>query len=63
LNRIVDIKKPSTRIYCYFVEIERSNRKEIFSDFLKRQTLFYIIIFLTFDYIKKGTNVDVSFKK
>jgi len=41
LNRIIDIKRPSMRVYYDLVEIGSPNLEEIVSDFVKRQNLFY----------------------
>ena len=40
LNRIIDIKRPSTRVYYDLVEIGSPNLEEILSDFVKRQNLY-----------------------
>jgi len=40
LNRIIDIKKPNTRVYYDLMEIGRPNFEEILTDFGKRQNLF-----------------------
>lgn len=40
LNRIIDIKKPSTRVYYDLVEIGSPNLEGILSDFVKRQNLY-----------------------
>jgi predicted GTPase len=40
LNRIIDIKRPSTRVYYDLVVIGSPNLEEILSDFVKRQNLY-----------------------
>ena len=36
LNRIIDIKKPSTRVYYNLQEIGRPNLEEVLDEFLKK---------------------------
>ena len=39
LNRLIDIKKPNTRVYYYLQEIGHPDLEEVVSDFIMKQTL------------------------